>query len=289
MRKWRCEIIFLLAVLSAFDISWAAERPDKKISVFVSILPQADFVKRVGGEHVEVEVLVGPGQSPATYEPTPRQVSRLSRSMAYFRIGVPFENMFIKRMPGVLKGLDIIDMRRGVELRYFRRSKGHEAPDPHIWLDPKRVKILADTVSKALARIDPANKAVFKDNLRSFQSDLDRLDNTISDTLTPLKGERIYVFHPAFGYFCDSYGLIQVAVETEGKGPGPKGLASLIRRARADRVKVIFVQPQYAKKAAHTIASAIGGAVVPMNPLPRDYFKALEGMAAKVQNALLKR
>ena len=289
MRAWSFKIIWFLVTLSASGVIWAAERPHRKISTFVSILPQADFVKRVGGGHVEVEVLVGPGQSPATYEPTPRQMVRLSRSRIYFRIGVPFENMFITRMSGVIKGLDIIDMRQGVKLRYFRRSAGPEVPDPHIWLDPKRVKIQAETVFKALARIDPLNKRVFENNLQSFQSDLDRLDNMIAKALAPLRGERIYVFHPAFGYFCESYGLIQVAVEAEGKGPGPKGLARLIKRARGDRVKVIFVQPQFSEKDAETIASAIGGAVVPLDPLPRDYFKALELMSERVRKVLLNR
>ncbi len=288
MQGWLIKIICFLAVFPTLGLIWAAESPNGKMGVFVSILPQADFVKRVGGELVKVEVLVGPGQSPATYEPTPRQLARLGMSRIYFRIGVPFENVLIKRMPGAIKGLDIVDMREGVTLRFFSQSGGSEIPDPHIWLDPKRVKIQAKTVFEALARVDPSNRAEFKKNLKSFQLDLDRLDNMIGEVLAPLRGKRIYVFHPAFGYFCESYGLIQVAVEGEGKGPGPKGLAKLIKRARADRVKVIFVQPQYSKRDAETIASAIGGVVVPLDPLPRDYLKELESMAEVLRKALLK-
>jgi zinc transport system substrate-binding protein len=183
--------------------------------------------------------------------------------------------------------LKIVDMHNGVKLRYFRRSKGSQVADPHIWLDPKLVKIQAATIRKALSDIDPAHAAVFEKNLQAFQVDLDRIDARIAAILAPLKGSKVYVFHPAFGYFCGSYGLTQVAVEIEGKEPGPRQLTELIEKARADGVKVIFVQPQFAEKGAEAIAREIGAGVVPINPLPRDYLKGLEDMAAVIKEALL--
>jgi zinc transport system substrate-binding protein len=174
-----------------------------------------------------------------------------------------------------------------VSLRYFKRSKGESVPDPHIWLDPARVKIQAATICEALTRLAPDHRMSFERNLREFQRDLDRVDKDIAETLAPLKGSKFYVFHPAFGYFGDRYGLEQVAVEIEGKEPSPKQLSQLINKARSEGVKVIFVQPQYAKKDAETIAREIGGAVVPMNPLPRDYLDNLEKMAGLLRRALM--
>jgi len=279
----------LLPVVIAFvcSIASGAEKPAGKTKAFVSILPQAYFVERVGGRHVDVGVLLGPGQSPGTYEPTTRQMSALGRSQVYFRIGTPFEKALIKRITGTFNNLRVVDTRKNVKLRYFNRPDGYRSPDPHIWLDPKRVKIQAATVCEAMSRIDPAHSAEFEKNLQAFQADLDEIDMKIAETLAPLKGGKFYVFHPAFGYFGDSYGLKQVAVEIEGKEPSPRQLSELIKKAKKDAVKVIFVQPQFAKKNAETVARAIGGAVVPINPLAKDYLRNLKEMAVTIKRALL--
>ncbi len=271
-------VVASILVLLMLSVAGPVQAGEKKISAFVSILPQAEFVERVGGPHVDVQVLVGPGQSPATYEPSPQQMARLGDARVLFRIGTPFEKGFIDKVGGLYKHLEIVDTRRGVPYRYFER-KGREVPDPHIWLDPSLVSIQAENICESLSRLLPEKRHIFEKNLESFQEDLSRVDRRIAKLLTPLKGSKFYVFHPAFGYFGDRYGLTQVAVEIEGKEPTPRQLAGLIEMAGDDGVKVIFVQPQYAKKHAETIAREIGGAVVPMNPLPRNYLANLENMA----------
>jgi zinc transport system substrate-binding protein len=264
----------------------AAEAPSGKIKVFVSIIPQEYFVERVGGEYVEVEVLVGPGQSPATYEPTPRQMSQLGSSRVYFRIGVPFEKVFMPKISSAFSQLSIVDTSAGVPLLYFNRSDGRQVADPHIWLDPKRVKIQAETICTELIRLAPDYTDVFRQNLKAFQQDLDAVDVSIAGSLETLRGGTLYVFHPAFGYFAQSYGLQQVAIEVEGKQPSARQLSDLINRARDEKVKIIFVQPQYSKKNAQTIAREISGAVVPINPLPENYLDELRMMASVIKNAL---
>ena len=133
-------------------------------------------------------------------------------------------------------------------------------PDPHIWLNPLLVKTQARTICDALVELDPQHAADYRKNLAAFEADLDRVHAEIAATLAPLKGRELFVFHPAFGYFADAYGLKQVPVEIEGKEPTAKQLAELIARAKADHVKVIFVQPQFSRKSAEAIAQAIGGA-----------------------------
>ena len=282
-------LLICFSILIPLVISGPAAADTSRIKAFVSILPQAYFVERLGGPHVQVEVLVGPGQSPATYEPTPKQMARLGEAAVYFRIGTPFEKGFIDKLADTHKRLEIVDTRKDVTLRYFKGSTGGSVPDPHIWLDPRRVKIQAATICETLIRLAPDRRSSFESNLRSFQADLDRVDKDIAETLAPLKGSTFYVFHPAFGYFGDRYGLEQVAVEIEGKEPSPKQLSNLINKARNEGVRVIFVQPQYAKKDAETIAREIGGAVVPMNPLPREYLENLKHMASLLKKALMRK
>ncbi len=283
-------VLLIFAFLAApIDILWGRDSSSVTIKTFVSIIPQAYFVERVGGRYVDVEVLVGPGQSPATFEPTSRQMARMSKSAVYFSIGVPFEKVFIPKIKDAFKGLHIVNTSAGVNLRYLSLAGGLQVPDPHIWLDPKRVKILARAICSELSRIDPIHSNEFEQNLNYFEHDLEILDQNIAGILKPFMGGKIFVFHPAFGYFAHSYGLEQVAVEVEGKEPSARQLSSLINKAKTEQVSIIFVQPQYSKKNAETIAQAIGGVVVPINPLPQDYLSELEEMANRIRDALSKR
>jgi zinc transport system substrate-binding protein len=275
-----------MAVVCSGSLS-AAGTPEAGTQAVVSILPQAYLVERIAGPYVDVEVLVGPGQSPETYEPTPKQMARLGRSRVYFRIGVPFEEAFVRKIPLTAANLSVVDMRQGVPLRYFLPSGSNRAPDPHIWLDPKRAKLLAYTACFALRQVAPAHEAVFRKNLLELLEDLDQLDRTIARELACLKGRRVYVFHPAFGYFCESYGLTQIAVEVQGKEPTAKQLVEIIARARRDGTKSIFVQPQHASRDAEAIAREIGAGVVLLDPLPRNYLEGLEEMATRIKTALL--
>jgi len=268
-----CAIVFTVLMSSPVNAS------DPLLSVFTSILPQEYFVKRIGGDRVEVQALVKPGSSPATYEPTPRQMAALSESKVFFRIGVPFENVFVPKIEGAMEGLRIIDTRRGITLR---------GKDPHIWLSPRLVKIQARTIADGLIELDPAGKANYEENLASFLQDLDTLDKNLAEALDPVKGKTLMVFHPAWGYFADAYGLKQKPIELEGKDPSAKRLARMIEMANDEGVRVIFVQPQFSMESAQHIADAIDGAVVPINPLARDYVGNLEHVAETIRKALQK-
>ncbi|MFC1475935.1 metal ABC transporter solute-binding protein, Zn/Mn family [Candidatus Zixiibacteriota bacterium] len=290
----RLVIFPLLAVLWWVPPS-SGETPAAKMKAFVSIMPQAYFVERVGGFAVEVEVLVAPGQSPATFEPTPKQMAALSGADIYFRIGMPFEDQLLRGIAAINEGLPVIDTRRGIKLRPMDEEStagdehGHEHHgryDPHIWLNPGLVKIQARNIVAGLIELDPAGKTAYEKNLQEFQADLAELDSTIAEILAPLRGREVFVFHPSYGYFAEAYGLKQVAVETGGKEPGARQLADLIARAKKDSVRVVFVQPQFSQKSAQTIAEAIGGAVVPLDPLARDYLENLRRMARAIERAL---
>lgn len=275
-----------------------ADAPPEKLTVAVSILPQAHFVERVGGERVRVIVLVGPGQSPHAYEPTPKQVAELAGAQAYFTIGVEFERGILPRLRSSFPKLRIVDTRAGVPLRTMTRTEtstecdhGHDhgyhdhqgTPDPHIWLSPRLVRIQAQTIGDALAALDPPGAETYRRKLADFQADLDRLHDRLEAAFAGLKGREVFVFHPAFGYFLDEFGLRQIPVEIEGKEPTARQLATVIERAKAAGVRVIFVQPQFSRKSAEAVAEAISGVVVPLDPLARDFTANLEDIAAKIQ------
>jgi len=262
------------------------EKKDEIITVFTSIVPQKYFVERIGGDRVEVHVLVGPGKNPATYEPTPGQVLKLSDSDIFFTIGVPFENAFIPKIRSSLKNLKIVDTSVGIEKRIlFNEVKQVRTPDPHIWLSPNLAKVQAKTIFNALVQNDPEGKEAYTIGYNHFIKDLNKVQNELSKVLLPLKGNIFFVFHPSFGYLLDEFGLEQVAIETGGKEPGPAILEKIIMQAQEQNVKVIFVQPEFSLKSANVIAEAIGGAVVTLNPLGPDYLNNLRHIALEIEKS----
>ncbi len=285
-------LILPTLVLSLPEAAYPAEV--EPIRVVVSVQPQAYFIERVGGEYVDVEVLVGPGRSPATYEPTPQQMVRLQQADLYFSIGVPFESGLLPKVRGLHSDLRLVDMRSGIDDSsavdqhepHAGHGHDHGGVDPHVWLDPAKVKVMARTVFQELTDLHPQHESLFQDNLQLFLNDLDSVDVRIRRRLSDVQGKTFYVFHPAYGHFARAYGLNQVAVEIDGKKPGPAQLADVIKHARRDKVGVIIVQPQFAQKSAETIAAAIGGEVLSLDPLAYDYLTNLEAMADKLARVL---
>jgi zinc transport system substrate-binding protein len=269
------------------------------LKVTVSILPQKFFVEKIGGDQVEVAVMVLPGASPATYEPRPRQMAELTESKAYFAVGAPFETHWLGKFSSFNPGMEIVHTQAGIaKLRMMSHhheegkgshgSEGHEeALDPHIWLSPPLVMLQSRNILEGLLKIGPEHRALFEANYRKFIHELVDLDLRIMGRFKGgAHGRRFMVYHPAWGYFARAYGLEQIPVEMEGKEPSPRELQHLIELARKDGIKVIFVQPQFSIKSAETIAKAMEGKVMKADPLALEWADNLEAVAAAFEPVL---
>ena len=177
------------------------DKPAGKVKAFVSILPIAYFVERVGGPNVEVSVLVGPGQDPHTFEPTPKLMAKLANAQVLFKMGFPFEETLIKKVGSTFKNVEVVDLQQGIKLRAMTEEEteaeekehghgkaekhGHEAGDmdQHTWLDPQLAKIQAKTIADTLIRIDPSHKDQYEKNLKDFQADLDAIHEQLTKAL----------------------------------------------------------------------------------------------------------
>jgi zinc transport system substrate-binding protein len=261
----------------------AAEDP---IDVWVSILPQVEMVDRIGGDHVTVRALVQPGDSPTTYEPTPRQLAALWDSDLVLVVGVPFEATLFAKIGGISPQLHVVDAARGIDLQPIEDHAHHHGGsahlDPHTWLDPELVKIHVANIAEALCETAPQHCETFTRNRTAYDEDLQRVDDEIRRVLGPYRGRHLLVFHPSFGYFSRRYGLHQVAVETGGKTPSPRQLAELVEAAETSDVGAVFVQPQFTDSAAQAVAEAVGGRLVELDPLAPDLLANLERMATTI-------
>lgn len=264
------------------------------LTVFVTVAPQETFVSRIGGEHVRVTALVRPGQDPHAYEPTARQIAALADADLYVRVGVGFEDAWMPRLLAANPGMRVLDARDGLEVR--RKDAGHDHDDhghghdhgdfdPHVWTSPARVKIMGARIRDALADLAPEYAADFAADDARFAADLDALDTEIRARLSGVENRRFMVYHPAWGYFAEDYGLEQVAIEREGKEPGARALTAMIEQARREGIRVIFVQPQLNPASAEQVARSIGGQVAMIDPLSGDYFENLRQVAELIAGA----
>lgn len=267
-----------------------------KTVLFVSILPQKYLVSRIAGNNAEIEVMVRPGHSPANYEPLPKQMAAVSEASLYFSIGVPFERVWLDRIRANNPELEIIDTNLGIKFRHFdtfeedEESDGdheehdhdHEGEDPHTWLSPSLAVVQSRNICEALSARFPENRAIYEKNLSLLVSDLKNLSDDIRNALKDLPSREIMVFHPAFGYFADEFGLKQIPIEIEGKEPGPESLKKMIDLALERNIKVIFVQKQFSTKSAESVAEATGGSVVQIDPLGEDYISNLHSIAETI-------
>ncbi len=263
------------------------------LRVTVSIPPQQWLVERIGVERVEVASLIGPGDSPATFQPSDAQVTSLMRSDIFFSIGVPYENGRWLQAVKSTGRVSIVDSRLGIDLRpvssspegfslgHVESSRGdlRSGLDPHIWLSPRLLRIQADSVTKALQRRDPESTDYFEENRAQLDADLDRLDRHLASKLEPYRGRGFLMFHPSWGYFASDYGLRQLAIEVEGKDPTDDELTEIQSIARDLGTQVVFVQPQIHSRAAEAVARAIGAKVVEIDPLAPDPIDNLSKVA----------
>ncbi|UCE24416.1 MAG: zinc ABC transporter substrate-binding protein [Candidatus Zixiibacteriota bacterium] len=297
MEKHRTEVtvskrrIRQVAVLLGLLVLLLAPPAGATIKAFVSIAPHSFFVQEIGGAMVEVEILVPPGQSPATFEPSPQQLARLAVADVLFTTGVAFEKRLIGKIAGGFDNLTIVPTHAGIELRPIERHSDADhdhggTEDPHVWLDPKLASRQAMAIADALKKLDPSSAEIFENNLDRVLKQIDSVDAIIEQMLAPVRGRTIYVFHPAYGYFADAYGLKQVAIETGGKQPSARQLAAITEQANADSVNVVFIQPQFSARQAEAIGQSIGARVVTLDPLSANYSNNLVDMASKIADAL---
>jgi zinc transport system substrate-binding protein len=262
----------------------------EKLNITVTILPQKYFVEKIGGNFVTVNVMVDKGSDPHTYEPKPSKMVTLANSDVYMTIGLPLEKIWIEKIKANNKKLEVVKMDRGIEkfttkslFVNFKANKLLE--DPHTWLSPGRVRIMAENIRDILIRKDLEHRKVYQTNFLKFVQYINKVDSTIANIFLNCKVDEpvFMVYHPSFQYFAESFGLVQLSIESEGKEPSPKKLQFLIDRAKKKKIRTIFIEPQLSKKSAQFIAKSVGAKLVTIDPLSYDWGENLIKFAELIE------
>ena len=269
-----------------------------KIDVATSIMPQLALVNAIGGDKVNAVAMVPAGASPHSYEPKPSQMTAITKAKAYFTIGIEFEEAWMGRFHSQNKNMFIFDSAKDIKKikmaahhhdddedkhEGHKDYLGHESMDPHVWTTPKNMIIMAANIKNGLIRIDPVNKISYNTNYIKLVASLNKTDLQIKTILkNSPKGSKFMIFHPAWGYFAKYYNLIQLPIELEGKEPKPKELIALMNKAKKERIKAIFVAPEFSAKSASQISKTLNIPVVKISNLGYNWHEFMINFAKAI-------
>lgn len=271
--------IVLLAI--ALTCACTPRRQAEEKTLYVSILPLRSLVQGIVGDDFDIEVLVPPGASPETFEPTPRQFVGLNKARMIFNVGlIDFETTLLSKVEEQEK---VVDLSHGIELiagSCSHCSHGHthaHGIDPHIWTSPKALQKMAASAYEAIRSAYP-DSVKYETNYRHLQQELQALDKRTEEQIAGSGVEYFIIYHPALTYYARDYGLRQVAIEADGKEPSARQLTQIIRQAREDGVRRILYQNQFPASTVEVIARDIDAEYVEIDPLREDVIANIDGI-----------
>ncbi len=272
--------LFLSAVAGFAGGRQETRSRDGVIEVYASVAPQADMIQRIGGDHVSIGMLIGPGQDAHTFDPSPRQIERLGRSEILFVSGLEYEFNIVQALRRSAPGVRIVELFDGIELREIERhwvnpdaahSHDNEPGDPHIWLGFNETRVQARHIRDALTEARPHFAADFEQGYQDMLALVDEIEQEVEELLGHLRGRSVMVYHPAFGYMLDHFDIRQLSIEAGGREPSPRQLRVAIEEALAAGISIIFTQPEYDDVASRSVARAVGARTEVVTDLGSDW------------------
>ncbi|MEA1876552.1 MAG: zinc ABC transporter substrate-binding protein [Bacteroidota bacterium] len=289
--KRNLQTIILVLVLGLISSCNQGSQKSDDAIITVSILPQKYFVQALIGDRFVVNVMVAPGASPASYEPSPRQMAALSNSGLYLKIGhLGFEKTWIPRFQSSYPSLKVVDLSSGIELLGEEEEEDDDHAhshkhgiDPHVWMSPKQARRIVTNTAAALTKYDEACKDLIAHNRDSLLLVLDDLDRQYTKALAPIQNRKFIIFHPALTYLANDYHFEQIAMEFEGKEPSPAYFKSIVDRAISEEIRLLFIQKEFDIENARQMAREIGAELIQIDPLAEDWYSQMIDILNKLK------
>jgi zinc/manganese transport system substrate-binding protein len=300
-------LVWLIVALVALMLA-IAPGAARKLRVVATTNDLKWAVEQIGGKNVEVVALMHPLQNPHTVQPRPSFIVQLNRADLLVRIGLDYEETWLpplveeSRNPKIRRGgVGDVDASIGIPLLEIpqgrvTREQGevHIFGNPHYWLDPENMKIIARNIANGLRRIDPANADEYERNLKRLERLMDDLLDETLKLAAPLRGEKFVAYHTTWSYLANRYGfrIIGYLEPKPGIPPSASHLADLIVRMRQEKVKVIIKEPFYENRIPNMVAQRTGAKVVEICPTvggepdTETYPKLLRHILTKLVNAV---
>ncbi|MGM7700349.1 metal ABC transporter solute-binding protein, Zn/Mn family [Pseudalkalibacillus sp. Hm43] len=291
----------------------------EKLEIMATLYPLADFTKKIGGSHVEVDSILPPGADAHTFEPTPKTMIDLADSDLFIYMGAGLEG-FAESAAKTLKDgeVEVIEASEGVTFEVFQTTHDHEHHDhgdeeaqqtdehrddhgdvdPHVWLDPILAIDLADHIKSELIKAKPEAKEEFERNFLDLKQKLEELDRSYKQMVEQADRKEILVSHAAYGYWEHRYGIEQISVSglSPTNEPTQKQIKKIIEETRAHDIQYILFEQNVSTKPAETIKKQLNLDILYLHNLSvltekdvennEDYFSLMERNISTLQKAL---
>lgn len=274
-------LLFSVAVFSFAEQHDSSNRP----LVITSIAPYKFLVESLAENTLDVLTLVPPQSDPHTYEPTPKHISKIQKSILWARIGEPFETFYEKAIETSSR-CRIVDMRNDIDLLDYsgcshKHADNHfQSFDSHIWLSPKLLKLQVKSLFLHLCELFPEHQELYKKNYTRLINRLDNLHKDIEKIFETKKPSFIAVVHPAFAYFGKDYNITQISIENGlSIDPSLRYLENILLSIKEHKIKTIFLQKNLSNKSGLVIAKKLHLNPVLVDPYQENVIENLKHLA----------
>jgi len=276
-------LTFSLVTVMSIGVSCTRKAEEEKggrLQVVATIFPLYDFVRAVGGNAVDVQLLLPPGVESHSFEPKPEEIIRVSRADLFVYTNAEMEPWGGKLLESVRGAGAPSSLEAGAGARYLAaaaRTDGggdghhHESVagrDPHIWLNIANARIMVDNIAAGLASKAPASRELFMANAAAYKKRLDGLESSFRTGLADCRTrEFIHGGHYAFAYLAQSHNLSYLSAYgiTADSEPSPRRMMDLVRKIREHRLKAIFFEELLAPGVAQTVAAETGAELLKLH------------------------
>lgn len=269
MKKYFISVLSILFLISAavflFISSSNSSQKNSETKIAATIFPIYDIARQIAQDKVKVELILPSGASPHTFEFSPQQIKNLQNVKLIFYVNYKADDWILK-IKEILPEVKLVKVDHNIKLKKFGQNNSF---DPHYWLSVNNAKIISQTITENLIKIDPQNENFYQKNNQDYQKKLSDLDEYIHKQLKEIKNRNFIATHKAWAYFCADYNLNLAAVfsSSPGKEPTSQDLIKLNNVIKKYKIKVIFTEPQLAKDFIKPLASDLGLKIYLLDPL----------------------
>ena len=282
-------VIIIAAVIAAcFVFPINEKQKTEGNTIVVTILPLKYIAEQIVGDDYHIDILVPPGSSPETYEPTPQQLVAVENSILILSTGlIDFEHELTLKATQS-SGNKIINLSEGIDLLSgccggAAHSHHNHGVDPHIWTSPKQLRIMAANAYRAIALLSP-DENKYAANFEKLMHTLDELDTIVGRLITDSGIKHFFIYHPALTYYANDYMIEQVSIEHEGKEPSADQLRGLIDLARSEKIDKILYQREFSRSVVETVVKDIGATPVEIDPLAENIVQSILDITHLITN-----
>ncbi|MEW9530479.1 metal ABC transporter substrate-binding protein [Microbispora sp. NPDC049125] len=261
-------LVLLTGGCAATNASATSADPPGTLKVVATTTQIADFARNVGGDKVSVHQILKPNVDPHDYEPSPLDIQAISEADVVVKNGVDLERWLDPVIAAAGFEGPVVDASQGLRIRKGDGSREEAAGDPHVWHDPRNVKLMTAAIEKAYAAEDPADAAAYQANLAAYNAKIDALDADIAAKIQSIPADRrkLVTNHDALGYYIDRYkltfvGSIIPSFDTSAELSASQ-ISDLVTKIKAAGATAVFSEASLPPKTAETIGREAGVRVV---------------------------